>query len=289
MTDDPTRPDLTPDELASARVDGLATPEQVAQIEADPDLRARVARLEAARDAVRVPDLPPDEDRRQAAIAAALGAAELPAGAQVVALASRRSATRRLRWAAAAAAAVAIALVLPRLLDRDSGSADTSVAAAPKSSSDEGSAERNQTADADTFESAAGAAGAAPDVGSTTTAARGVEQYSCCPLRFLGGARDLAQLATDARKVIDSEPDAFSPGDPPFVPDDAQAECLARLASIGTAPASDGDPAGQVLLSAYGSVDGREVLLQVVAHASGDRELVAGTLDTCELLGTVGL
>ena len=61
------------DELASALLDGLLDPEAAEAARRDPAVAARAAEMQAAREAFRrVP--PPDPDRRERAIAAALGA-----------------------------------------------------------------------------------------------------------------------------------------------------------------------------------------------------------------------
>jgi hypothetical protein len=286
MSDDPTRPDLTPDELASAHVDGLTTPDEVARIGADPDLQARVARLQAARDAVRVPDLPPDDDRREAAIAAALGAVPpVPetGAAPVDELAARRGrATRRLGWAAAVAAAVALALVLPRVLDGDSGSDQTTGAAAPKSSADQDSADRSRAAD--TFSESAGAASGAPTAGSTTTLA---DQYLTAASTDLGSVEDLEGLVEPARRALESPPSPPVPTSAPLAPDEAT--CLRDQAAQATAPAEPGDQPPTVILSATATVHGERALVLVIQRADGGRELVAAKAVGCELLGTLAL
>jgi hypothetical protein len=292
MTPDrPLPDDLTPDELASAHVDGLATPEQVARIEADPDLVARVARLQAARDAVRLPDGPPDPDRREVAIAAALAEATTAAAdpGPVVDLSTRRrAATRWLGWAAAAAAAVALAVALPRVLDRSEGSQDTTVAAAPKSSSESAADDQRQTADsplsadASTSMQAPTAAVGGAEAGPSATA----PDVLARPPVDLGSADDLEDLVEPARQALadGTTPDAQTP---PPSPEDAT--CLADQAATATAPAEPGGVAPTLVLSATAAIDGARVLVLVVEQPDGTRELLAIRAAGCELLGTVGL
>jgi hypothetical protein len=69
MTDPTPRPD---DELVSAVLDGEASADERARVEADPASRQRLAELRAVRDLVAAP-VPVPADAREAAIAAALG------------------------------------------------------------------------------------------------------------------------------------------------------------------------------------------------------------------------
>src|SRR5690349_14625396 len=75
---DPFHPD---DDLVSAVLDGEATPEERARVEADPALSARLAEFADVRDAVAEPVPPPSAATRERAIAAATAAARPAAGA----------------------------------------------------------------------------------------------------------------------------------------------------------------------------------------------------------------
>src|SRR5690606_33055735 len=122
-----------PDELASAVLDGAATPEEAALVAADPALTARVEALRAARDRLRSAEAAPvDPERREIAIAAALAAFdELERGdagrepvVAPVPLAARRrpgSVPRVWRYVAIAAAIVAGVLVVPLIGGLDGG------------------------------------------------------------------------------------------------------------------------------------------------------------------------
>ena len=70
---------LRRDELASAYLDGEATPAEIAEVEADAALLARLGPLRAARDAVAAPAPPLSAEQRDKMISTALAAAEAPA------------------------------------------------------------------------------------------------------------------------------------------------------------------------------------------------------------------
>src|SRR5690349_6571253 len=118
MTEPTPRPD---DELVSAVLDGEATADERARVEADPAARARLAELTTVRDRVAAPVTVP-ADARERAISAALGAfdqASSPAAApesgpatsgppdQLAARRARRSGSGG-RYLAAAAAVVVV-------------------------------------------------------------------------------------------------------------------------------------------------------------------------------------
>ncbi|MEY2437944.1 MAG: hypothetical protein QOF97_2780, partial [Acidimicrobiaceae bacterium] len=168
MSDDPTTTDAQ-DELVSAYVDGEATPEEVARVEASAELLARAEVMRSVAAAVASPSPPSSPDARDAAIVAAL--AEAGPGRNVTALAAVR-ARHRLRIASVAAGvlvALAIGAGLLAQAGRDdkatttaaktSASAESSPAAAPERSGASGAGAADGRAP-DTF-----AAGAAIDLG----------------------------------------------------------------------------------------------------------------------------
>ena len=119
---------LSPDELASAYLDGEVSADERAVVEADPSLGRRVEELRRARDAVRHPVPPPPAAQRDSAIHIAM--AGPMTGAR----------PRRSRWALAlggAAAALIVALVAVAALRSSGGgggglsSAELSTAAVP--------------------------------------------------------------------------------------------------------------------------------------------------------------
>ncbi|HEV8115309.1 MAG TPA: hypothetical protein VGP53_03655, partial [Acidimicrobiales bacterium] len=117
-----TEPDPLLDELASAHLDGTASPEEVARVAGDPALQARVDELRAVRAAVgAIPVV--DPRRRDAAITAALAVYdEQPEGPKVrtppvtslaAVAARRRTAPVARRLVGVAAAIVLLALLVP--------------------------------------------------------------------------------------------------------------------------------------------------------------------------------
>lgn len=94
--------DFDPDELVSAYLDGEATAEEIARIDASPELQERLAQLRAVAARVAAPVPPPPEGHRDAAVAAALAVSST--AANVTSLTTRRRwSTQSLRIASAAA------------------------------------------------------------------------------------------------------------------------------------------------------------------------------------------
>lgn len=154
MTDDPIDPR---DELASAHLDGLTSAEEAAQVAGDPELRALVERLGAARDAVRAADAGVSvaaelERRRESGIAAALAAydeeATSPAArsplAAVPTVRRLRSGEPRRAWQVIgiAAAVLLLALAFPLLGSLDDGSDDETSDVALEAAPEESTADR---------------------------------------------------------------------------------------------------------------------------------------------------
>jgi len=133
--------------LASAALDGAVTAEERARAESDPEVVAEVERLRAVRGALSVVE-PPDADRRDVAIAAALaafarsGTVAPPSGAVVAPLPPARS-RRGHRWLAPLAAAAAVAVIAVGGIvatrssdDEDSSSADRAAEQSVQTASD---------------------------------------------------------------------------------------------------------------------------------------------------------
>jgi hypothetical protein len=153
MTDQPPS-DL--DELVSAYLDGEATPEEVARVDADPALSARVAELGAVARAVAAPVPPPPASVRDAAIARALAAATtVDLGAE------RRRRSRTGLWVASVAAAVLAVLIAVPLVARIAGDDGGTTTAGRTADEDAPTAERSSTTAAAEEEAAGGG-----DVGS---------------------------------------------------------------------------------------------------------------------------
>lgn len=260
------------DELASAHLDGHTTPEQAARVGADPDLLARVARLDAVRAAVRAtPTQPADDARRDAAVAAALQAFDAAAPpvpatapASVTPLASRWRARRRTFQLAGIAAAVALlALAVPLLGRLDDGSDDDA--------SDEA---------ATVLEGDQGGEGSAADRAAPEDATAGADSTTAmaalAPVE-LGSFQDTDGLAAAVRAQLPA-PDLESTASPAAMPY-AAVPCAAELAERAPAPR----------LVATATLDGRAVV--VVVQDDGASRPVLEVLDStsCALVAAIPL
>ena len=192
MTDHHPSPDDALDELASAVLDGEATPDEVTRVADDPDLQRRRDELATVRAAIAAP-VPVPAGAADQAVAAAL--AVLPAGdgaapsspsdgssAEVVDLGAHRTRNRVLAAVAAVAVLALLLGVAPRVLggrstSTDAASAPVAASAAPSTTStrlagplsatqDAGSANRDAAAAEKSAPSAA-AGGAMPSTTAT--------------------------------------------------------------------------------------------------------------------------
>ena len=202
------------DELASAYLDGVASPEEAARVDADPALQARVEELRAVRAALaEVPEV--DAIRRDAAIAAALAAfdeegAEPDAALPVVPLAPRRRLSPTTVRVLGAAAVVAIlALLVPLLTSISGGEDEASVESAGdalESAEDAGTDGPDDVAEPEEVPTASDSGsrdaylGAFPDVDALAeameSAPRGTQEYA-----QTGREQAANQLCTTARPV----------------------------------------------------------------------------------------
>lgn len=282
MTDAP-RTDDERDELASAYLDGEATPAERALVEGDPDLQARVAAMAEVRASLQAAPAPAPPATDQ--VAAALDAARAPGGllasaeprpadapeeAAVVPLAARRGEGRRLRYLAVAAAVVVAALAVPllgRVLDQaDDQAASIDVAGRADDAREAAGADGAGEA-ADTLAEADADAGAALSPGASQLAATD-----------LGAHPDLDALldAVDARLQA-QEVDAG-----------AASTVAIDGATTTTAAACAGEvevPAGhEVTLTATATVDGVGVVVVVHRAPAGRPTVVVADAETCEVL-----
>jgi hypothetical protein len=227
------------DELASAYLDGDATAEEVARVEADSGLMARVAELRAVTRSVAEPVTPPPAKVRDAAIARAVAAATT-----VDLAAERRRRTRTRLWVASAAAVILAGLIAVPLLVRtlgDNGETDTAGRAADEDTQAESAPE---TATTTTLESGAGGG----DVGPTSAPEE---------LPFLGSFADEDSLVSAARGNG-------------FAPTNGDADTLAVLPAC---PAPDGAAAPVATYSA--ELAGEPVTVFVLEDPSGAQRVVA--------------
>ncbi len=126
------------DELLSAIIDGEASAESIASVEADPERSQRLADMRAAVEVVATPAPEATAERRSASIAAAMAAAT-PASPEVASLAAQRHKREENKraipasWIAAAAAVILFVFAIPFLFgtggETDSVVADVADAA----------------------------------------------------------------------------------------------------------------------------------------------------------------
>lgn len=281
----------TPDELASALVDGLLPPDAAEAARRRPDVTARVAAIDAARSALRdVP--PPDPAARERAVAAALDAfdrdeadarrgaatgtpgrpaSHTPERPPVADLSARRQGGSRgralPRWLGAAAAIALLAGVVGLALAGSNGSDDTDDAAmsADESSGVEdrgGSGSAAPDGDDGAGESDLGAEESAE---APTSAAAPDELLEAGHLGTFAAPADLVdELATRVgRQTADILPEAETGegGD-----DTSAAMLCAADPSVAL-----GDPGSVAQVHGTAVVDGRDVDVWVVATPEGRR------------------
>lgn len=262
------------DELASAHLDGTASPEEAAQVAADPALQARVEDLRAVRAAVGA--LPPvDPARRDTAIAAALAAFEEGAsGAEahgpaatvtpLATVATRRGPSpRALRVVGVAAAIVLLAALVPLL--GQLGSSDDATASRDQAFEETGSSTGDDATSG--VESAPAAGSAVPEETSTSAAALPTD---------LGRFDDLAALvaAVDARasQEIGDAPTSVEAGG------NSGDGCLSERSTQARANGA------RTIATAIATIDGDDVVALIVTDANGGRTLQVFLTDTCTLL-----
>ena len=264
-----TLPPLDPsDELASAHLDGLTSEAEADRIAADPELLARVDRLRVTREAIRLDDGPPDRDRREIAIAAAIAAfpsagdgAGSPASLEG-ARARRDARARRTTLIAAAAAVALAALLVPRLAGDDDRSG--TVVASPDR--DDSTSKQEAT----TFTAPGGEAADSGLTGGATpmVAVEPVE---------IGDVADLDELARRVALLLDtpSESPSSTTGPPGGTVDSGRASCVAAMR------AQVESQGGTVVYAATATVGGVRVAAVAAVAESGARRLAAASLPDC--------
>jgi len=173
------------DEIVSAYVDGVATPDERARVESDPALVERAATFRRLHDAVAAPPARADDDLRTTLIARALAQSAEPV-ATVHTLRRRRS--RAIGPIAAAAAVIALFFGLGTLVaSQDTGDSDQSTAASPQRDAFDS---KSQFGSPTT--TVAGAAGGAP--GTLSAAGAPTDEAAKSPSTYLGGFADESAL-----------------------------------------------------------------------------------------------
>ena len=122
---------LRRDELVSAYLDGAANPAEIAEVEGDDALLARVEELQAVRDAVAAPVPPLSAHQRDQLISAALGVADAESDARLEAKIVPRHRPQPLFLAVAAAVLLLAAVVGVGLFGRGSSDHADTAAEAP--------------------------------------------------------------------------------------------------------------------------------------------------------------
>ncbi|MXZ52307.1 MAG: hypothetical protein F4Z34_03870 [Acidimicrobiaceae bacterium] len=193
---------LRADELVSAYLDGEATPAEIAEVEQDDVLMARVEQLRSVRDAVAAPVAPMPAELRDQMIGAALAAADAETAqrreARIVPIHRRRETL----LAVAAAAVLLAAVVSAGLIASRGGDESADMAAAPTESA-EAAAAPTEVAAADAAEPAEEAAMAeeepmAEAAPAPTSTAAFVEMPEEEPMAELEAAMGAAETADDA-------------------------------------------------------------------------------------------
>ena len=288
---DPFRPD---DELVSAVLDGEATPEERARVEADPVLSARLAEFTAVRDAVAEPVAPPSEATRERAIEAAkvLGR-ELgePASATVRPL-KRRSRSADLPRFLAVAAAILLVLVTFGALASVSGD-DSGEDSASDALSDEDSAGDDASGAA-----AEGGGESSGDTSEESAAEDRMSTYANIDGSDLGefdSSRELAD-ALRSQSADDDEVDDFAPQTTDAV---VQAGGIPQAeVGAGTRGGSEDCQVGLVEadnrlsgLLAQADVDyaGQPAVVYVYGTPEGRQRVLVVTVDGCRTLAAFDL
>lgn len=258
------------DELASAQLDGDTSPQEAAQVAADPDLAERLARFDQIREQLRGSDPAVDELHRERAIAAALDAfdeagaaaasAHVPVAAVPLASRSRTMRTMRtMRWVGVAAAIALLALAVPFLDRLDSGSNDQAATGLDASSG-------NASEEAATLRGADDGASA-----DASAAAPGGE------LVDLGSFSGTADLADSVRAQLAARSGAMQTTTSPAVESgggELAALCEAEKRSLG----------GAVAYSALATLDDQAVLVVVRDDPEGGQTMLVLDRASCETL-----
>lgn len=273
MTDD----HLDPlDELASAHLDGLTTADEDARIAADPDLRRRVAAMQAVRDALREPPPAVPPSVRDAAIAAAVAQA---AAADDLRTARARRASRRplgRRALGVAAALVLLALAVPLLVSLDGDDEETANVATGDASEAAGDGPE-AVPERHPYDRAEGGAAAEEDAGATDQAS-GPVGGAAASRAHLGRFGDLAELEAAVRDRASEQ----SPLSGPSPATSGTGEAPHR--ELCEAPDTL-EPGSAVVFVAEAVVGGRAVVVAVVEASDGSRSMQVVTAGPpCELV-----
>ena len=288
---DPFRPD---DDLVAAVLDGEATPEERARVEADPVLAARLAEFEAVRDLVATPVQPASSADREKAVAAAKVAIRHQADVVPFAAVRRQETTRFLTAAAIVLVVLFGVGFLATQMGDDAGGEDS---AASGSEDDAGGAESAELTDQ---------AGDAADQGAADDGSEDASSYAALNGVDLGAVRDAQAL----RAAIAERSAAFEPSsDPEANPDNAGTATTTATTddttSSAESPVVEGatgdstecqagldavDPGlSGLLVQATADYAGTPAVVYVFGTAAGGRRVIVVSMADCRTLAQFDL
>jgi hypothetical protein len=281
------RPD---DELVSAVLDGEATPDERARVEADPVLSARLAEFAAARDAVAEPVAPPSAATRERAIAAAKVAVRHhgePFG--TVRPLKRRSRSADVPRFLAVAAAVLLVLVTFGLLANVSGddAGDDAASSADAVGDDAGG---------DDSGSATAESGGESTEGTAPAESPYLLELQGADLGSVESSRELADALVTRSSADGTEEDVDDfAADTTAVPTGALPQAAVDPATVGNSEAcqvglveADERLAG-LLAQARVDYAGRPAVVYVYATPDGRQRVVVVTTEGCRTLAAFDL
>ena len=289
---DPFRPD---DDLVAAVLDGEATPEERARVEADPVLAARLAEFEAVRDLVATPVQPASSADREKAVAAAKVAIRHQADVVPFAAVRRQETTRFLTAAAIVLVVLFGVGFLATQMGDDAGSEDS--AASGSGDDDAGGAESAELSDQ---------AGDAADQGAADDETGDASSYAALNGVDLGAVRDAQAL----RAAIAERSAAFEPSsDPEANPDNAGTATTTATTDDTTLPeespvveGATGDSTecqagldavdpglSGLLVQATADYAGTPAVVYVFGTAAGGRRVIVVSMADCRTLAQFDL
>jgi hypothetical protein len=289
------------DELASAHVDGVADPIDVAAASGLPGFAERVAGFERVRTELRAAGPVVDDARRETALAAALAAfdaspvlADEPAPTVVaatatvtpieVAAARRGRPGRRWQLVGAAAAVAAGALALVPLLTRDQDDEPSSEVAADAfdtdAFADDGSAGRSAMEESTPLASPSSASKIG-DFRDYDELAGAVKQRLDTPLAVTDDA------APASPTTVTSAP-STTVALPPNSGGDAGGGSNTKMASAACPPSGNGTTASDsgtaVISNGEATVDGEPYTVDVTEDETGNRTMIVRDPDSCDVV-----
>jgi hypothetical protein len=305
MTDDTGLTGSPDDEIASAVLDGEATPDEVARVAREPQLAERVEAFRAVQAAVAEPVSPPSASARDHAVATAVAAAATQsAGSETASdteggsIAGGENRVRPLvrpkragrTWSIAAAVAAAVLIPLAAVAVLSSGESQDDSA----SSGGETAADQFEAADDEVVTSTAPSLDSAesqvaedePDLGAIDDADE-LREVASADLRSTRSAESATDVAPSA-----GESDAPAPSTTvPVTPSEGATSFGAETATPCTAAAQSADPSLDTLVyTAKATYQGTPVWVEVYRSADGASEIaVVNAIDGCTTLERVTL